>query len=455
MAEIQIRLSPEDYKEQVLSSIKKQGKNANLPGFRPGKIPVGMLKKMVGKSVMIEEINKMLQEALNGYVKDQNIDLLGNPIPTDPKSEEFFDLSLTKDLDFAFEIGLNPEFDLKLDEVKEIEVYEIEIDDAYLEKEINNNLERHGDVSNPEIAEKGDILFGQIEEVDEQGEPLEEGFKKMVVLNPTRVDDPEKLSVFEGKELEYSLPFSLDWYSADKQKTAELMFLEPEELDEIEAKALQFTLKRLNRIKPAEMNAEFFEKVLGPAPTPEVPESEEAEAEASPEATQWDEASFRKSLAERLKTDWENELKSELNYRLREKILEVHEIPLPEAYMKSLYKAEQKEPPTDEQVEEAYPNYAKSMKWTLMVDKILQENEELKVNEEDLKAGILDMYRSYYPHIGDEEGEMLVQQAAQNPELIQRVSVRKMEEKVYNYLKEQIKQVPKPITATEFLEKER
>ena len=465
---IQIRLSPEDYKDQVLQSIKKQGKSASLPGFRPGKIPVSMLKKMVGKPVMIDEINRLLQDSLNSYVEKEEIDLLGSPLPTETKSEEYFDLALDKELDFAFEIGISPSFDLNLDKLSDIEEYEIEIDEEYLNKEIDNSRERYGEVENPESVEKGDILFGKLEELDESGNPLgeEEGFEKMIVLNPTRVDAPEKLDQFDGKDLEFSLPFSMDWYSEDPKKVAELMFLSPEEVEELADKKLQFTLKRINRMSPAELNDEFYRNALGPNyPAPEVEEEavdtkEEATEEVGEAAVQAeekkieiDEATFREKFSELIKMDWERELANELNYRVREKALEIHEVDLPEAYLKNLYKAEQKEPPTDEQLEEAYPNYERAMKWTLIVDKIFKDQEDLEVTREDIDQGIIEMYAPYYPNMGEEDKLALIQHAAQNQDTIRQVSVRKMEEKIYGFLKEKATLVPTPITVTEFLKK--
>ncbi|MEM6628227.1 MAG: trigger factor [Bacteroidota bacterium] len=485
MATIQIRLSPEDYKDQVLSSIKKQGKNAQLPGFRPGKIPVSMLKKMVGKPVMIEEINRLLQDSLNSYVEKEEIDLLGSPLPTESKSEEYFDLALDKELDFAFEIGLSPSFELQLDKLIDIEEYQIEIDEEYLNQEIENSRERYGKVDNPESVEKGDIIFGKLEEVDAEGNPVEEGFEKMIVLNPTRIDAPEKLDQFEGKELEFSLPFSMDWYSEDPKKAAELMFLSPEEVEALEGKNLHFTLKRINRVAPAELNDEFYRQALGPnypepevevieevtpepeetepVETPESPESSEApeeeteqsdtaEAEAPP-TTELEEATFREKFAELIKMDWDRELGNEINYRIRDKVLEIHEVELPEAYLRNLYKAEQKEPLTEEQLVEAYPNYERAMKWTLIVDKIYKNEEGLEVTKEDIDEGIIEMYAPYYPNMSEEDAVALVQHAAQNQDTIRQVSVRKMEEKIYNFLKEQATLVPTPITVTEFLEK--
>ena len=475
MAEINIKLSPEDYKDPVLQSIKKQGKNAQLPGFRPGKIPVSMLKKMVGKPVMIEEINRLLQESLNEYVEKESLDLLGSPLPTDSKTEDYFDLGLDKELDFSFEIGLSPNFELKLEDLPAVEEYEIEIDDKYLEQELDRSRERYSEVENPESVEKGDIIFGQIAERDADGNEIEEGFNKMIVLNPTRIDNPEKLEIFEGKEIGFITPFSTDWYAEEAEKVAELMFMSPEEVEELKGKELQFELKRINRTTPAELNDEFYRKVLGPMyPQPEVeeanveepddeateeektdtPETENVEnQEEAPQKSEIDEATFRNKFAELLKTDWERELVGELNSRIREKVLEIHSLELPEAYLKNLYKAEQKEEPTEEQIETAYPNYERSMKWTLIVDKMFKEDESIKVTEEEINQGIAEMYLSYYPNIGMEELQAVVENSKQNPDILQQVSVRKMEEKIFTFLRDKWPLTPTSITVSDFLEK--
>ena len=151
--------------------------------------------------------------------------------------------------------------------------------------------------------------------------------------------------------------------------------------------------------------------------------------------------------------DWDRELGNEINYRIRDKVLEIHEVELPEAYLRNLYKAEQKEPLTEEQLVEAYPNYERAMKWTLIVDKIYKNEEGLEVTKEDIDEGIIEMYAPYYPNMSEEDAVALVQHAAQNQDTIRQVAVRKMEEKIYNFLKEQATLVPTPITVTEFLEK--
>jgi len=183
-SEITLHLAPEDYKEQVMKTLKEHAKKANLPGFRPGKVPMGMIKKMVGKSVLIEELNQIIQKELFDYIEKEKLDILGNPIPKDTKSEDYFDLGLNKELEFTFEVGLAPEIELQWDKLEAIEDYEIEIDEEYLEKELENQRERHAEVTNPEEVQEGDIIYGKLEEIDDQEQLVEEGYERMIVLIP-------------------------------------------------------------------------------------------------------------------------------------------------------------------------------------------------------------------------------------------------------------------------------
>ncbi len=445
IAEITIQLTPEDYKEPVLKTLREQAKKASLPGFRPGKVPLNMVKKMIGKSVMIEELNKILQQELFDYIDTQKLDILGNPIPKSQLDEDYFDLGLNKDMEFTYEVGLAPTFELNLDELGTFTQFDIEIDDEYITSEIDSQRDRHGEVKNPEIVEEGDIIYGKLFETDENGAEIEEGFEKMIVLNPTRINQPTAFEPFIGKELEYTTEWSPEVLSDTDEKIAELLFMELPEWLEIKDKKLSFTVKRINRVTKAELNEEFFNKVI----PPHMQKIEEGEEETS-----LTEEQFKEQFATLLKEEWDRELSADVNNKIREKLFEIHTFNLPDSFLKKLHQAEQKQEMSEEQLEHSYEGYARSMRWTLIVDKIRNENPEVDVSPDELKDAILNLYKQYNPNIPADQEDALIEGALQNPEIVNSQSSRLIEAKVYDFLKEQVSIEKETITVTEFMKKQ-
>ncbi len=443
IAEITIHLQPEDYKEPVLKILREQAKKASLPGFRPGKVPLNMIKKMIGKSVMIEELNKILQQELFDYIDNQKLDILGNPIPIDQKDEDYFDLELNKELEFTYEVGLAPEFELNLDELGEFTRYEIVVDDEYLDQEIEIQRDRHGEVQNPEQVADGDVIYGKLFETDEEGNELEDGFEKMIVLNPSRIENPEALAEFTGKELEYTVVWSPEKLDKSDEKVAELLFMETHEWQEVKTKKLAFTIKRINRLTKAEINPTFFNNVIYPYG--------QAQGEAAEEIT---EEEFRKKFSDMLKKEWDQELAAGVNHKIRDKLFELHPVDLPDSFLEKLHQAEQKKEMSEHELEHSYESYARSMRWTLIVDKIRKENPEVDITENELKSAILTLYKQYSPDIPQDQEDTLIQSVMQNPEIVNSQSSRLIEDKVFRFLKEKVAIKTEETTLSEFLKQQ-
>ncbi len=274
-ANITVLLSPEDYKPQGTEELKKQAKKASMPGFRPGKVPFGLVRKMVGMPVLIEEVNKIVSKALSDYLRDEEINLLGDPMPNTQKTEDDFDVNCEKELDFVFEVGLAPQIEVDYKLKKKPTKYNISIDDAFLSEQIENFKDRFGEVSNPEEVAKGDIMYGRIHEVDGEGNAVEGGFDKMIALNPDRVESKSFFKPYIGKKVDEV--FDLDVFKIAKKHAdvAEVLFMQEDELKELKGKAMKMELKKINRVETAEMNEEFFGKVAASLQwTPEEGETE-------------------------------------------------------------------------------------------------------------------------------------------------------------------------------------
>ena len=173
-AVLKVSVTPEDYQSKVDHAIKDASKKANIPGFRPGKVPAGLVKKMYGKSILVEEINKSLNETIHKFIVENQLDILGSPIPSE-EAEKKIDWDNQKEFQFEYDLGLAPQFELNLGKTVELPYFTIQIDDATLDKHIEDVAKRYGKISPQEGVEKGDMLFGDLVELDSNGEILAGG----------------------------------------------------------------------------------------------------------------------------------------------------------------------------------------------------------------------------------------------------------------------------------------
>ena len=171
---IHINLKEEDYLDSVNKQLTDYRKKATMPGFRPGKVPMGMIKKMYGKGVLVEEVNKTVSDGLNNYILENKINVLGYPLPNTEKTTHL-DFDNHKEFDFFFDIGIAPEFEIELSDSITIPYYTIKVKDEDVDKAIADVQVRFGKEENPEVAEEGDALQGTFTEVDQEGELVEEG----------------------------------------------------------------------------------------------------------------------------------------------------------------------------------------------------------------------------------------------------------------------------------------
>jgi len=443
-AEIVLNIASEDYKPQVDAELKQQAKKAQMPGFRPGKVPVNVVRRMVGKSVVVEVVSRLVQDELDDYIKGNNLNILGNPLPTEQKTEEDFDITAKKEMNFTFEVGLAPEFDLNLDLPKVPFKYQIDIDDAYMDKDLEHFRERFGGVTQPEEVAEGDIFYGKLVELDAEGNEVEEeGFNKTVPFNPLRLEQPEFLKQFEGAKVESSFTIKLSNTGATQEKIAECFFMEAEEVERLWETDLKMEVARITRLGKAEFNEEFFGRMAE-----EFKWSEE-------DIKDMTEASFKEKMKERLATDLDEPAKWDYRNRLRDALLAHHSLDLPTDFLKK-FMLETQKGYDEARVEAEYPEFAKSQTWTLMIDKVVSDRPEMKISEEELNEDLLNNLRRTFLQYGsplppDREAEML-KYARENGEMVNNSFQRLIADKMFNYLDEAITPELKPIAATEFFE---
>ncbi|MEM6805437.1 MAG: trigger factor, partial [Bacteroidota bacterium] len=360
-ANITVLLTPEDYKPQVNEELKKQAKKASMPGFRPGKVPFGLVRKMVGMPVLIEEVNKIVSKALSDYLRDEEISLLGDPMPNEQKTEDDFDVNCEKDLDFVFEVGLAPDFEVDYKLKKKPTKYAISIDDDFLNEQIDNFRDRFGEVSNPEEVAKGDVMYGRIHEVDGEGNVVEGGFDKMIALNPERVESKSFFKPYLGKKVDEI--FDIDVFKVAKKHAdvASVLFMEEDELKELKGKSLKMELKKINRVETAELNEDFFGKVAASLQW----QTKEGEEEIKIET----EEDFRTRMQEQLESEFSENSKWYYRNELQKGLMDSNSLDLPDEFLKRWMLKTQKDY-TEERVDKEYEDFQKSVSWSMIVENV-------------------------------------------------------------------------------------
>ena len=440
-AEINIHLTPEDYKTQVTEELKRQARKASMPGFRPGKVPLGLVRKMVGKAVVVEEINKTVSKGLADYLQEEKLNILGDPIPTEQKTEDDFDEHCEKDIDFTFEIGLAPEIAVNYSIKNTPPQYEIVIDDAFMDEEIEQYRDRRADVSNPEEVEKDDILYGKLFELDDKGEKVEEGYEHMIALNPKRI---EKASVFEpfiGAKVESVHDIDIFSIAEEKKEIASLLFIEEDKLDELKDKTLKFEIKKINRLTKPELDAEFFQKVA---------ESQRWESTEGMETLE----EFKDKLAKKMEEELSESAKWYYRNKLQEELLAANPLELPDEFLKK-WMLKSQEDYTEERVAEEYPNFTQSVIWSLLVEQVMKD-EEIEITREDLEESVRKIIRENMGAVeggmDDEKENEFVNHAMQNKEMVEMQFRRVRDERLYAALEEKVPGEQESITATDFVE---
>ena len=370
-ASIKITLEEADYQPKVDKKIKEYSKKAQIKGFRPGKVPTGLVKQMYGKGILVEEINHALGHALQDYLRDEKIKTLGEPLPNTEAAEKI-DWDNQKEFTFTYDIGMAGEYAVNTDKVKVTE-YEIEIDDKTVDETLDNLRKQFGPMSNPEQAEKGDMVFGSF--TTEGGNVSGSG---VVGPNDLTEENQELLvGLKPGEELNFD---ASAFKSSGIMATA--LGIGQEEVEAIEGD-ITLKVEKINRKEAAELNQELFDKVFGPGAV-----SSEEE--------------FRNKIKETIAENYNREAKQLTNQEIRDQLLSNTEIELPDEFLKRWLLATN-EKLTAQDMENEYHLFAKDLRWTLIQNDIADQN-EVKVEQEeimeDAKEGLRAQLRQY--GMGDE-----------------------------------------------------
>jgi trigger factor len=372
---LEVKIVADDYSEKVEKSLKEQQKKINLPGFRPGKIPASVIKKMVGKSVMVDEINKIVVDSMFNYLDQNKIEILGNPLPNYEKTVNM-DWDTQTEFSFFYDLGLSPDFEFELSDKFKVDYYNIAASDEEIGKYLTDIRKRYGKYSSPEISEDDDLLYGEFLELDDNGEPKEKGVKHTSSILISSIEDKKNQKKFIGLKKDDVVDFELLKVFTNKHELSHLINVPENKIDGL-SKNFRFKVQNISRNELAEINEELFEKVY---------KDDKITSEAE--------------LKERIRKDAENTYRVEADKKFMSEAVEMLinnvQINLPDEFLKRWLVEANKEKFTREQVESEYKSYQDSLKWQLIENRIIR-SANISVTEADVKNFIKEYFRKAYP----------------------------------------------------------
>ncbi len=352
-AVVNVALAPEDYNPQVDKEIKAQAKKAKLPGFRPGQVPVGHIRRTYGKSILFDEINKLVNEKITNYIAENKLEVLGQPLPLEDDAQYSWDYK--DNFNFKYEIGLAPAFELPFTAETEFTSYEIKADEETLADRIKNLRRSYGKMTNPEVSEEGDVLYATLKQ------DKEEGLEKTTSIRTDIVEDAKIKKSLVG--LKKDDVVKIDVKKAFKiEDLARILGITEEEATALDVTKFELTVKNINRLEEADLNQEFFDKLF-------------AEGEVTEEA----------QFTEKVKEEVENLFKQNSDQRLRNDMytfgMEKVDVSFPEEFLKRWLKATNPSI-SEEELNEGFADFLNNLKWTIIENRVVTENGlEVKYDE--------------------------------------------------------------------------
>jgi trigger factor len=409
-AVIKITVDRSDYETKVNTVLSDYRKNANIPGFRKGHVPMGMIKKQYQQAVIADEVNKLLRENLEKFIKEEKLDLLGNPLPK--AADEELDWNADQ-MDFEFELGLAPKFEVKLDQLKKVVRYEIVPEAKMINEQLDYIRKQYGKLVSQKNPDKDFEITAQF-----RNEELE-----IEKISSFKLDDfksKKALKSLKEETINSVVNFPVKGLFKEDELLKSLLSLDDDKLKELKDSNITLEIKEINERIPAELNQELFDKLYAPGTV-----------------------TSEKELKERIKEDLQKQFEPQADQKLlndiTEFLVEKTKFKLPADFLKRWMQTSGKEELSPEQAAEEYEKSEKGIRYQLIEGQIITEN-KLDISFEELKdfAGTLvaNQMRQYGQEPDETQIEGIVSNVLTNPEETRRISEQLMSNKILTFFKE-------------------
>ena len=430
-----VKLEKADYQEKVDKQLKSFRQKAQIPGFRKGMVPMSLVKKMYGKSVIAEEVNKTLSEQVYDYIKNNNLNVLGEPLPNEEKQPEI-DFDTMEEFEFVFDIALAPEFKAEVSNQDKIDYYTIEVTDEMVDNQVKAYTQRNGKYDKVDVYQDNDMLKGLIAELDENGNTKEGGVQvEGAVLMPSYMKNDEQKAIFANAKVNDVLVFNPNTaYDGHEAEIASLLKIEKEAVADMKSN-FSFQVEEITRFVPGELNQEIFDQVLGK----DVVKTEEEFR-----------AKVKESIAEQFVADSDYKFLIDARKVLMEK---VGKLEFPDALLKRIMLLNNKEK-GEEFVAENYDKSIEELTWHLIKEQLVKAN-EIKVEQEDVIKMAKDATKAQFAQYGmltvpEDVLENYAQEMLKKKENVDGLVNRVVEAKLAAALKSQVALDNKTVSMEEF-----
>jgi len=432
-AVLKININPEDYTPRVDKAIKDQAKKAKIPGFRPGMVPAAHIKRMYGKSILVDEINNLLSDTLNKYIEDEKLEVLGQPLPK-VDAEKSYNWDFADNFEFNYEVGLAPEFKIDFSSADKLPEYVIKVDDETLASRIKNIRRSYGKMTNPDVSADDDVLYSELVQLSPDGSVFEDGISNTTSVRLDQIQDEAIKASLIGLKKDDVVTLDIQKaFDNDAAKVAGLLKIDEEAAADLKSN-FRLTVKNVNRLEESDLNQEFFDKLFG-------------------EGTVTTEAEFRAKITEELESMMQQDAERQLQDGIYHLAIDKVKFDLPDEFLKRWLKATN-EQLSDEELQGGYNDFAKNLKWTLIENKVIKENNiDIKYDEVFAlsKQRLAQQFQMYSPQpIAEEQLAQYTVQYLQNKENANKIFEELKALKVFDYIKSVITLNKKDIALPEF-----
>lgn len=434
-ATLVVELAKTDYAEAVEKELKKHQKQAVIKGFRPGSAPLSMIKNMYGKSILIDEINRLASQGLYSYLKEQNIDIIAQPLPSENVKSDI-DIDNKENYTFAFDLGLAPTFEFNISENDSLDKYIIEVSEDEVTKELETLRTRHGVMEAAEKASEKDVVYGVANELNENSEIFEGGIQdKNISFTPELIKDEAVKNAIIGITKDQTINVNIfNLFNENHSIIASTLGISKEAVADLNP-IFSLNITDIQSRKLAELDQNLFNTVMG-------------------EGIVSDLETFKTKIKENLEEYYRSESDHQIEHMISHLLEEKHNVPLPNEFLKRWLLNSKEEQYNTENIDERYENESKVLKEILIREKAATKF-NITIEQEDIEQAslgyTLSMFRNYGLQNPDFEFvKKFSDDSLKKPEFVEQMNDIAIRRKVYNKIKEIISYKEIPVTIEEF-----